>query len=189
MNPNISERLRNAVRALNGTLVPDDRISVEGWWDVVVTRADGRIEKKTLKNQVTYFGMNRLANRGVNTGAVTSAAAYLVIGTSTLPGTYNSVQSYIGEAGSGRKLACNAGSTNAQSEMWIALTATWAGYVDNIATLLMDSCAISDYASSSQATGILFNHVNGMGVTLQNSDFLNLTVRIMVGSHNVAHTT
>jgi hypothetical protein len=43
--------------------------------------------------------------------------------------------------------------------------------------------------TSSLATSFIMNRVNGLGVTLGNSDFLNLTVRVRVGSHDVAHST
>jgi hypothetical protein len=71
----------------------------------------------------------------------------------------------------------------------MALTATWAGATDALTGIALDSAGVSDYQNSSASTGILGNRVNGLGVALAASDFLNLTVRIRVGSHNNSHTT
>jgi len=51
----------------------------------------------------------------------------------------------------------------------------------------LDSVAILDHASSGQ--GYAWNIANALAVTLQASDFLNLTGRIRVGSHDLGHTT
>jgi len=158
-------------------------IQLEGLWDVEVRRADGTVERKTLKNTVTANGMNRIANRSVHGLTATSGMNYVVVGTATSAPADTDGQSAVGEVS--RKISA----LNVQSREWCALVATWAGNTDGLTGVALDSAAISDYQSSHASTGIIFNRVNGLGVTLQASDFLNLTVRIRVGSHNQAHTT
>jgi hypothetical protein len=77
---------------------------------------------------------------------------------------------------------------NAQSREWIFGVATWGGAADSVTSVALGSAGIS-IGASSLATSMLANRVNGLGVTLGNSDFLNLTVRVRVGSHDVAHST
>lgn len=54
---------------------------------------------------------------------------------------------------------------------------------------MIDTGAIADYANSSANSGIIFNASNGLAVTLQASDFLNLTAAIRCGSHNLSQST
>jgi len=161
-----------------------DSVSIHGEWDIKVVRADGQIERKTLRNVVTRPGLNRIANRAVATAS--SPFLYLVVGTQTAAGSLDSTQTTIGEVK--RKISA-VGSTQAQSSEWIFLQCTLGGAADSVTSLVLDSAGISDGVNSSSAVGILGNIVNGIGVTLANSDFLDLTVRIRVGSHNGAHTT
>lgn len=184
MNRNISE--------INGT-IQSEPVGLYGEWVIKVFRADGTVEERVRKNQVTYYGMNRLAARGVvnapAAGVCGSAAAYVVVGTSTSVPSYTDTQSRVGEVLAGRKLA-----TIVQSREWMALTNTFGGASDSLTGIALDSAAISDYASSADgSTGagsgsIIFNRVNGIAVTLAQSDILNLTVRIRVGSHDSAHS-
>jgi hypothetical protein len=161
-----------------------DSVSVRGEWDVKVVRADGRIEQKTVKNVVTRVGMNRIAHRAV--AHDTSPFFYLVIGTQTAAHSLDSVQGGIGEV---KRKASAVGSTQAQSSEWIFLQCTLGGAADSVTSVALDSAAIAAFANSHASTGILGNAVNGIGVTLANSDLLDLTVRIRCGSHNGTHTT
>lgn len=171
MNPNTPDNVR-------GTILPG-YIRVEGVWDVVVTRADGRVERKTLKNIVTAAGLNRIANRAI--GTVGSAWAYLMVGTITAAASLDSTN--FGEVANGRKLAA----TVVQSREWFALTMTWAGNADSLTGIALDSAAIGCHASSGQ--GAVCNIVNSLQTTLAASDFLLLTARVRVGSHDLAHST
>lgn len=171
-----------------GTLVPGDSMAIKGFWDIEhhIAQPEGgwKVRKFTRENIVTAAGMNRIANRAVNM-SVTSWFNYLVVGTQTSAPADTDTQANMGEVANGRKIAA----VNIQSREWISLTCTWAGNADGLTGVALDSAAISDYVNSSASTGLIANRVNGMAVTLAASDFLNLTVRIRVGSHNQAHST
>ena len=181
MTTSISDRLRSAWQALNGTLVPE-QCSVAGEFVAEVRRADGRVERFVRPNVVTDRGLNRLANRGV-TASGTTPFFILGVGTQTAVHTLGSVQAGLGEVS--RKTAA----TIVQSREWLALTMTWAGAADSVTSVALDTAFISDYPSSHASTGIIAMATNGLSVTLGNSDFLNLTYRCRVGSHDVAHST
>jgi hypothetical protein len=161
-----------------------DDVAVRGEWDIKVVRGDGRIERKTMRNVVTRAGLNRIANRAVATAS--SPFLYIAVGTQTATHSLNSAQGTLGEVI--RKISA-VGSTQAQSREWIFLQCTLGGAADSVTSLVLDSAGISDGVNSHASTGILGNVVNGIGVTLANSDLLDLTVRIRVGSHDISHTT
>lgn len=165
-----------------------DNTMLTGYWDIEhhVARPEGGwdVRRETRKNVVTAAGMNRLADLGIAANVV-SAFAYIVIGTQTSAPADTDTQANMGEVTNGRKIAA----VKVQSREWMALTATWAGATDALTSIALDSAGISDYQNSSASTGILGNRVNGLGVTLAASDYLNLTVRIRVGSHNQSHST
>jgi len=161
-----------------------ESISLKGEWDVKVIREDGRIERKTLKNVVTRVGMNRIAHRAM--AHDTSPFFYIAIGTQTATHSTDSTQGGLGEV---KRKVSAVGSTQAQSSEWIFLQCTLGGAADSVTSLALDSAGISDGVNSSSAVGIMGNLVNGIGVTLANSDLLDLTVRIRCGSHNGAHST
>lgn len=183
MSRSISNRIRQAVGVLNGTIQLDSMVPVQGFVDVKVVRADGRIETKTLRNTVTVVGLNRIASSTVNSAA--GVLNSIVIGSATASPALTDSQSTIGEVG--RKTSAVLGAS-AQSREWIFCVATWGGAADGITSVALGSAGLS-IGASSLATSVLANRVNGLGVTLGNSDFLNLTVRIRVGSHDVAHST
>lgn len=183
MNPSIFDRVRQATSVLNGTIDLRSYVPVVGEWDVKVVRADGTIEKKTLRNTVTVTGLNRIAACTVNSaGGVFNST---IVGSATASPALTDSQSSIGEVS--RKSWITTGA-NAQSREWIFGVATWGGAADSITSVTLNSAGMS-IGASSLATSMLANRVNGLGVTLGNSDFLNLTVRIRVGSHDVAHST
>lgn len=153
-------------------------ITIVGEFDAKIFRGDGTVEEKHIKNIVTRYGLNRLANRAVNATGTTPA---YVIGVGTITAAASLDSTNFGEVS--RKAAATA----TQSREFFALVATWAGNSDSVTGVALDSVAILDHASSGQ--GIVFNIANGLGVTLQASDFLNLTGRIRVGSHNLSHST
>lgn len=183
------QRVGAGLRAIAGTIAPehgfDDSISVYGEWEIKVIRADGRVERKFRKNIVTRAGLNRLANRAVQATG-TTPFHQIVVGTATAAATLDSAQGNIGEVI--RKASAITGAS-AQSREWTFLQCTIGGFSDSLAGVALDSAAISDYPNSHASTGILANIVNGIGVTLANSDLLDLTVRIRVGSHNLSHST
>ena len=183
MKTPIYNRVRDAVRALNGTLSSDDHVGVYGEFDVKVIRHDGRIERKTLRNTVTVTGLNRIAGCAVNSAAGVVNA--IVVGTATAAPALTDSQSSFGEVI--RKSLIGLGAS-AQSREWIFGTCTLGGAADSVTSVTLD-CAGLTIGTTSLATSFIMNRVNGLGVTLGNSDFLNLTARIRVGSHNVAHTT
>jgi hypothetical protein len=161
-----------------------DNIGVRGEWEVKVIRADGSVERKTRQNVVTRAGLNRIAHRAV--AADTSPFFYIAVGTQTATHSLNSAQGTLGEVT--RKISA-VGSVQAQSREWIFLQCTLGGAADSVTSVALDSAGISDHPNSHASTGILGNLVNGLGVTLANSDLLDLTVRIRVGSHDISHTT
>lgn len=184
MSQGIFNKLRKAADALRGKEPAESSIPVIGLWDVEVFRADGTIERKQLKNTVTVVGLNRIANRAVQ-GTGTSPFYVLAVGTATAAPALTDSQSSLGEVS--RKSSTVTGAS-AQSREWIFLVATWGGSADGITSVALASAGLSDNPSS-LATSVLANRVNGLGVTLANSDLLSLTCRIRVGSHDTAHTT
>ena len=165
---------RTADESISGTIV--------GEFNARIFRADGSIEDKGWKqNLVTKLGLNRIANRAVN---ASSPAAYLAIGTLTTAASLNAAITSFGEVG--RRISTVL-TTDAQSREWFFMVATWGGASDSLTGIALDSAVITDHASSGQ--GSPWNIVTGLGVTLQQSDVLNLTSRIRVGSHDIDHTT
>lgn len=180
MTRSIFDRFRGALRVLNGTVDLQSFVPVEGYFDVKIVRSDGRIERKTLKNTVTVTGLNRLAAAAVNSAAGVVNA--LVVGSATAAPALTDSQSSFGEIS--RKSMIS----QAQSREWFFGVATWGGAADSITSVTLNSAGLT-IGTSSLATSFIMNRVNGLGVTLGNSDFLNLTVRVRVGSHDVAHST
>ncbi len=167
----------------NGTIqhAGGDALSLVGVWDIKVIRADGRIETKQITNIVTRAGMNRIANRAV---LGTSTPFYvLAIGTATAAHSADSGQGNLGEVI--RKSAALV----SNSREWIFLQCTVGGFADSVTSVALASGALADFPNSHASTGILGNMVNDISTTLANSDVLDLTVRIRVGSHNLSHST
>ena len=157
------------------TLVP-----IYGEFNAKIFRGDGTIEDKGWKrNIVTRYGLNRIARRAVDHNS-TSAALYLSIGTVTAAQSLNAAITSYGEVG--RKLSL-VGSTAATSREWFFMVATWGGASDSLSGVALGTAVITDHANSGQ--GSPWNIVEGLGVTLQQSDVLNLTGRIRVGSHDI----
>lgn len=167
-----------------GTLVADGAL-LEGFYDIKVIRADGSIEKRTVRNIVTRMGLNRLARQAITpTG---SPFNWIAVGSATATHSLDSTQAGIGEVS--RKAAASA----VQSREWFSLQATWGGAADSVTSVALDTAAMMtcpvSYAISANSGGIMGNAANGLGVTLGGSDLLDLTVRIRVGSHDLSHST
>jgi len=150
------------------------RANPEGGWTAEPAR--------WIRNQLTAAGLNRIANRAVN---ATGTSPFYIIGVGTATAASSLDSTDFGEVANGRKTSIVTG-TSAQSREWIFLQATYAGNTDSLTGIALDSAALLCHASSGQ--GAVANIVNGMGVTLQASDYLFLTGRIRVGSHNLSHT-
>lgn len=183
MSQSIFDRIRQSLKVLNGTIDLRSHVPVEGYWDVKVVRGDGTIEEKTLRNTVTVTGLNRIAGCAVNSAAGVVNA--IVIGSATASPALTDSQSSIGEISRKSFVALGA---SAQSREWFFGVGTWGGAADSITSVTLNSGAIT-IGTSSLATSFIMNRVNGLGVTLGTSDFLNLTVRVRVGSHDFAHST
>jgi hypothetical protein len=174
-----------------GSILPEekpDHIPMYGEFHPVIHRADGTIEDKGwIRNQLTANGLNRIANRAI---MATGTTPFYVLGVGTFTAASSLDSTDFGEIANGRKVGitnpASSGLSAIQSREWIAIVATWAGNADSLTGQLIDSAALLCHASSGQGT--VANIVNGMGVTLQASDYLNLTGRIRVGSHNSPHT-
>lgn len=180
MTQSIFDRFRGALRVLNGTVDLRSYVPMEGYFDVKVIRADGRIEERTLRNTVTVTGLNRIAAAAVNSAAGVVNA--LLVGSATASPALTDSQSSFGEIS--RKSIISQG----QSREWFFGVATWGGAADSITSVTLN-CAGLTIGVTSLATSFIMNRVNGLAVTLGNSDFLNLTVRVRVGSHDVAHSS
>lgn len=133
-----------------------------------------------VRNQLTSAGLNRIANRAMT---ATGTTPFYVLGVGTVTAAASLGSTDFGEVAGGRKSA----TTATQSREWMFMVATWAGATDSVTSLALGSAAMLCHASSGQ--GAVANIVNGLGVTLAASDFLLLTARIRVGSHDVSHTT
>lgn len=181
MSRNTFDRIRNLFG--HGTIepkTPTSAVGVYGEWDVEVHRADGTVERKKRINTVTVVGLNRIARCAVDSaGGVFDA---LVVGTATTAPALTDSQSSIGEV---IRKTSNVLGSSAQSREWIFLTCTIGGSSDSVTSVALDSAGIT-IGTSSLATSVLINRVNGLSVTLANSDILALTGRIRVGSHDVA---
>jgi len=177
MKRNIFDRIlgrgNKATVEIAGSHVP-----VEGYWDVEVHRHDGTIEKKTLKNLVTANGLNLLADRLMLD--TDSKVNWIAIGSNAAAITLSS--SDFGEVVGGRK----AGATVQQSREWAYAQATWGGAADGVTSDDLQKAALCNHPTS--GSGIIVNIVSGLSTVLADSDFLNLTCRIRVGSHNLANT-
>lgn len=180
MNRSIFNRFAGALRVLNGTIDLSSHVPVEGYFDVKVVRADGRIEERTLRNTVTVTGLNRLAACAVSSAAGVVNA--LVVGSATASPALTDSQSSFGEISRKSMIA------QSQSREWFFGVGTWGGAADSITSVTLNSAGLT-IGTTSLATSFIMNRVNGLAVTLGNSDFLNLTVRVRVGSHDVAHST
>lgn len=174
--------MNRSISNIGGTL---EAIPVYGEWHVKVVRHDGTIEEKILRNTVTVAGLNRLANRAVQATG-TSVFLYTIIGSRTTAPALTDVQSNMGEML--RKVWIATGAS-AQSREWIFGVVTVGGAADGVTSKALECAGIHDFPNSHATTGVLGNRVNGLGVTLADSDFLNLTVRIRCGSHDVSHST
>jgi hypothetical protein len=171
-------------------MVGDSIMPPLGEINVKVWRANGRggwglKNEKVLKNVVTRAGLNRIANRAVQ---ATGTSPFYVLGV----GTQNAVHSLdSGQGGIGETLrkSSNFSGATAQSREWIFLQATIGGSSDSMTGVQLESVFMTDYPNSSNATGIIAAVTNGLGVNLANSDLLDLTYRVRVGSHNVSHST
>lgn len=157
-----------------------DGVPMFGEFHAKVVRADGTVEERRIRNQLSYKGLNRIANRAVQATGTTPAFV-LGVGTLTTAASLDCDVTSFGEVS--RKTAVSA----VQSREWFALVATWAGNTDTLSGVALDSVALLDHVDSGQGTA--FNIAVGLSVTLQDSDFLNLTGRIRVGSHDIGHTT
>lgn len=158
-----------------------DDTKVVGEFGAIVTRSDGSVERRRVRNIVTAAGLNHIANRAVNS---TSSTPVYVLGVGTVTAAASLGSTNFGEVS--RKASINTGAS-AQSREWIFLTATWAGNVDGLTGVTLDSAAL--LCSPTSGVAPVINIANGLGVTLAASDFLMLTGRIRVGSHDTSHST
>lgn len=187
MKPNIFDRIRQAGQVLGGMVTLEDHVPLIGEFEVTVYRADGRVERKCIRNQVTAAGLNRIANRAIQAAGTTP---FYVIGVGTITAAASLDSTNFGEVTNGRKTGVahpsSSGLTAVQSREWFSVVATWGGAADSLTGILLDSAALLCHASSGQ--GAVMNIVNGMAVTLANSDLLNVTGMVRIGSHNLSHS-
>lgn len=158
-----------------------DRSSVQphAVWRNRITRADGSVEESFIPhNVVTKEGLKALASLGFGVSGANSPAAYLAIGTVTVPHSLGSSVTGFGEVS--RKVP----SIKASSYEVMIMAMTWAGALDNIAGVPFGSAAMVNHANS--GLGIAFNLTNSVNATLQNSDFLLLQCELQIGSYDNA---
>lgn len=153
-----------------------DGAVVTGTWRFKITRFDGSIEERIVKNIVTAAGLNAIAANMIGPGTGSNSAfRYIAIGTATAAGSLGSVQGGIGEVA--RKI----GATIASSNEVAILVATWAGNADSLTGIALGTAAIANHANS--GSGIIGNHVNSVNATLGASDFLSVQCEVQIGSH------
>jgi hypothetical protein len=156
-----------------------------GGYEVKVFRANGTVEEKFVKNVVLKEGLNRIANRAVQ---ATGTSVFYVIGVGSATGTHSLASDQPGFGEVSRKSSVVTGAS-AQSREWIFVVGTWAGAADSITSVALDTAFCADFPNSHATTGAYLGAASGLGVTLGNSDFLSLTYRVRVGSHDIDHTT
>lgn len=187
MKPSIFDRIRQAGQVLGGMVRLDEQVPLIGEFTVSVYRADGTMTQKVIRNQVTAAGLNRIANRAI---MATGTTPFYIIGVGTITAAASLDSVNFGEVTNARKTgvtnANSSGLTATQSREWFSVTATYGGFSDSLTGIALDSAALLCHASS--GIGAVMNIVNGMGVTLANSDILNVTGAVRVGSHNLSHT-
>ena len=175
----VDQLLADKERQLLDSIVPF------GGFQVEVHRYDGRVERFFRPNTVLKEGLNRIANRAVQ--ATGTTPFYIVgIGTATATHTLASDQPNWGEVS---RKSSNVSGASAQSREWIFMTQTWGGAADSITSVVLDTAFVSDHPNSHATTGAYLAAAAGLGTTLANSDFLALTYRVRVGSHDIDHTT
>jgi hypothetical protein len=179
--------MKQNISDVAGTISQQDGISIIGEYVAKHYRANPAggwdlLREVTLRNVVTASGLNRMANKWCS-NAANSAMQYIVIGTQTAAHSLDSDQPGMGEVA--RKIAA----VVSNSREWAFLQNTWGGASDSLTGVVLDSVGVADFATSHATTGILGSAVNGLAVTLQGSDMLDVTYRARVGSHNLSHTT
>jgi hypothetical protein len=187
MKPSIFDRIRQAGQVLGGMIRLDEHVPIMGEFEITVYRADGSLERRRIRNQVTAAGLNRISNRAI---MATGTTPFYIIGVGTVTAAASLDSTNFGEVANGRKTGVtnpnSSGLTATQSREWFSITATYGGFSDSLTGIVLDSAALLCHASSGQ--GAVMNIVNGMAVTLANSDILNVTGQVRVGSHNLAHS-
>lgn len=172
----MTDHISKEQKVLDEFLQKGNDINVQGKWRITITRADGTVEEKVLKNIVTKDGLNAIAELMLGDATGTNSGfRYIIIGTATAAGSLGSVQSGIGEVS--RKL----GSTIASSGEVAIIVATWAGNADSLTGIALGAAGITNHANS--GSGVFGNHVNSVDATLQASDFLRVQMEIQIGSH------
>jgi len=174
MKRNIFDKIlgRKEVTAIE---IAGSHVPIEGHWVREIHRADGTVERKELNNVVTALGLNLLADRLVlDTG---SKVGWIAIGSWASARTV--ADSAFGEVVGGRK----AGAIVQQSREWAYVQATWGGAADGVTSDDLQMAALCNHQTS--GSGVVVNIVSGLSTVLADSDFLNLTGRIRVGSHNL----
>lgn len=162
--------------------IADLLVPIVGEWDVMVIRADGSVERKTLLNAVTAAGLNRIANRAVQASGTTPF--YVIgVGTQISAASVTDTQAQLGEV---LRKAFIAQGAFAQSREWIFGVSTFQGFADGITSVNLQSAGIFDHLGS--GGGIMGNRVNSLNTILADSDYLSLRCRIRVGSHNLTHS-
>lgn len=177
MKRNIFDTILAGV-GLTRTEIGGSQIPIKGYWDVKITRADGSVEERTLENIVTANGLNLIADRLVLDA--NSKANWIAVGSWLTSPTLST--SEFGEVVGGRKVSA----VVQQSREWAYIQATWGGAADGVTSDDLQHAAMCNHPTS--GSGIVINIVEGLSTVLADSDFLNLTVRIRVGSHNLADT-
>jgi len=174
MKRNIFDRILG--RGSRATVeIAGSHVPIRGSWIREIHRADGTIERKELDNVVTALGLNLLADRlMLDTG---SKVNWIAIGSWAAAVTV--ADSAFGEVVGGRK----AGAIVQQSREWAYVQATWGGAADGITSDDLQMAALCNHETS--GSGVVVNLVSGLSTVLADSDFLNLTGRIRVGSHDL----
>jgi hypothetical protein len=162
-----------------------DTILPHGEFLARITRADGTVEEKVVKNIVLKEGLNRIANRAVQP---TGTSVFYVIGVGSQTGTHSLSSDQPGFGEISRKTSAVTGA-NAQSREWIFNVATWGGAADSVTSLNLDTVFVADFPTSHATTGAYLAAASGLATVLANSDFLHITHRVRVGSHDIDHTT
>lgn len=175
---------RDILNGFNDSMSGSGHTDITGVWKVTVTRANGDIEEKTLKNIVVRNGLNALARHMVDLAGATGESPFNFLGIGTISTVPTISDSDLTGAVEGNgSVVRKPGATLAASHEVALIVATWAGFVDTLTSVSLEEAGWFNNTLSGQ--GDMMNRVTGVNAVLADSDFLKLQVEVQIGSHDL----